>query len=328
MEKRKLSIDEQIQDMQIKGIKFHICSELEAKQYLRHNTYYFKLKVYEKNYSNDNKEHQYRDLDFAYLRELSKLDMHIRKMVLDMCLDIEHVLKTRLVYDCTINPDTDGFDFVNYYLDEDYSRQKKILDRAKGNTASSLLAANYVREDGTLKPIPVWVIVELLSFGDFVNLYTYYHQKFSRYPDYSRYMGSIKYLRNASAHNNCLIGFLKKNQGFSKTLHVMQTLSRARRISDQTRVHKMSIPVVHDFVTLLLVYNDLLSEKQNKNMRSRRMEEIRHFFLDPSGRGRRYANYFDTNATLKEVFQFVCDVLVFIDNEDRNPRSKRLLKTN
>lgn len=328
MEKRKLSIDEQIEDMQEKGIAFDICSIDDAKKYLMHNTYYFKLKVYEKNYSNDNRERKYRNLDFEYLKELSKLDMHIREMVLDMCLDIEHVLKTRLVYDCTINPDTDGFDFVQRFLNEDYSRQKKILDRAKGNTVSSSLAANYVMDDGTLKPIPVWVIVELLSFGDFVNLYTNYHQTYKRYPDYSRYMGSIKYLRNASAHNNCLIGFLKKKHGFKKTFEVMQTLSRAKKISGQTRDHKMSVPVVHDFVTLLLVYNDLLSVKQNRNMRSRKMDVIKTFFLRPDGRGRKHANYFDTNATLREAFQFICDVLVFIENEGKNPRSRKLLKTN
>lgn len=331
MEKMKLSINDQIEDMKAKGISFSLCSETNAKKFLQNNTYYFKLKVYEKNYSNDNKEHRYKNLDFEYLKELSKIDMYLRKIILDMCLDIEHVLKTRIIYDCTTNPDTDGFDIVREYLDRNYLIEKAIKDKASAKSVCSSLAAHYWnKEDGTLKPMPLWVIVELISFGDFVNLYTFYYQTYTkRYPDYSRYLGAIKYLRNASAHSNCLIYSLKKVPDFSKTQQVMLTLSRANKlISEQTRVHKMSVPVLHDFITLLLVYNDLLNTPYNKSMKEKKMQEIRHFFLDEDGRIRTKSKYFSNNATLTEAYYFVCNVLKFIDNEEHNPRRKRLLKTN
>lgn len=51
MRKRKLSIDEQIDYMKNKsGIKFNIVSEQEAKEFLKNNNYYFKIKSYAKNY--------------------------------------------------------------------------------------------------------------------------------------------------------------------------------------------------------------------------------------------------------------------------------------
>ena len=330
MDKVKLSISDQIADLKKKGITFTICNETDARKFLQYNTYYFKLKAYEKNYSNDNKEHIYRDLDFEYLKELSKIDMYLRKMILDMCLDLEHILKTRLIYDCTINPDSDGFDIVTQFLDSYYSTEKSIKDKANGKSACSALAAKYYDlENDCLKPMPLWIIVELISFGEFVNLYTLYYQTFHRYPDYSRYLGAIKYLRNASAHSNCLINSLKKQAGFYKTQPVMLTLSRASKIiNKQTREHKMSVPVIHDFVTLLLVYNDLLSTSHNKKMKERKMKEIRHFFLDSNGRILSKASFFKNNATLSEAYHFICDVLKFIDNEEHNPRGKRLLKTN
>lgn len=329
MAKIKLTIDNQIEDMKSKGISFNLCSEADAKKFLINNTYYFKIKAYEKNYSNDNRDHVYRDLDFEYLKELSKIDMYLRKMILDMCLDIEHILKTRLVSDCTINPATDGFDFVQEFLNDNYTIEKSILDKAKGKSACSQLAAKYV-DNGTLKPIPIWIIVELLSFGDFIKLYTFYYEKYDRFPDYSRYLGSIKYLRNASAHSNCLIHSLKKQPGFSKTKQVMHALSRAsdKLINARTREHKMSVPVIHDFVTLLLVYCDLLDTPHNKKMRERRLEEIRRFFLEEDGRIRSKACYFRNNPVLSEAYLFICNVLKFIDNNDKNRRSPRLLKTN
>ena len=46
----KLTVDEQIMDMQKKGITFDKASIDEAKKFLKENNYYFKLKAYGRNY--------------------------------------------------------------------------------------------------------------------------------------------------------------------------------------------------------------------------------------------------------------------------------------
>ena len=328
-DKVKLTINEQIEDMDSKGILFNLCSKEKAKQFLKNNTYYFKLKVFERNYNNNNKENKYKNLDFEYLKELSKIDMYLRKIIIDMCLDIEHILKTRLINDCTENNKTDGYDFVTEFLDNNYSIQKSIIDKSKRNSICSALAANYYdSEKEALKPIPLWTIVELLSFGEFINLYVFYYQKYHRYPDYSRYLGAIKFLRNASAHSNCIIHSLNKQENFSKTLEIMQTLSKAKNIPQKTRHNKMSIPVIHDFVSLLLVYNDLLNTPYNRDMRSKKMKEVHHFFLDEDGRIKAHSDYFSDNSSLKEAYDFVCQVIKFIENMNNKPGSKHILKTN
>ena len=48
--KKKLTIDEQIEDLKKKGVTFEIMCEEDAKKFLRYNNYYFKLKSYAKNY--------------------------------------------------------------------------------------------------------------------------------------------------------------------------------------------------------------------------------------------------------------------------------------
>ena len=77
--KIKLSIDEQVEDLKEKGVTFNIINEEEAKKFLRYNNYYFKLKSYAGNYTMNPKNDKYVNLDFAYLVELSKIDMYLRK---------------------------------------------------------------------------------------------------------------------------------------------------------------------------------------------------------------------------------------------------------
>ena len=81
-EKRvKLSIEEQINHMKKLGVKFSIEDEEFAKEYLCNNTYYFKLKAYNKLYDKD-KEGKYIGLEFAYLRDLATIDSLFRRSIL------------------------------------------------------------------------------------------------------------------------------------------------------------------------------------------------------------------------------------------------------
>lgn len=94
MRKRKLSIDEQIDYMKNKsGIRFNIINEKEAKEFLTNNNYYFKIKSYAKNYEKYQEGEnagKYINLEFAYLKELSTLDMYFRRIIMKITLDTEH----------------------------------------------------------------------------------------------------------------------------------------------------------------------------------------------------------------------------------------------
>ena len=57
-----------------------------------------------------------------------------------------------------------------------------------------------------------WNLIEVLSFGDLIKLYELYY---SLYPEQANEVASdliwpLKFIRNASAHNNCLLNTLRK----------------------------------------------------------------------------------------------------------------------
>lgn len=88
----KYTVQQQIENFKSKNIQFNIVDEEYATQYLNDNTYYFKLKSFAKAFEYNETKKQYINLDFAYLVELSKLDMYLREYIIKLSLDTEHFL--------------------------------------------------------------------------------------------------------------------------------------------------------------------------------------------------------------------------------------------
>ena len=126
------SSDELILHMQTKGIRFDIVNEKDAKTFLENNNYYMKLASYRENYDKRKSNGQYINLDFAYLQELSTIDMHLRYLILEMCLDIEHALKIRLLKDIENNPEEDGYDIIRRFVTK-YERSCQNIQRHKSS---------------------------------------------------------------------------------------------------------------------------------------------------------------------------------------------------
>lgn len=114
--KPKLTIDEQIEHMKQQGISFKLCSEQEAKDFLENHNYFFKIKSYAKNYEKYNGI--YKNLDFAYLIEFSRLDMHLRRFILNLSLDVEHSLKVSLNAHFCNNSSEDGYQIVKNFFNQ------------------------------------------------------------------------------------------------------------------------------------------------------------------------------------------------------------------
>ena len=169
--KTLLSVDELITHMKSKGIKFSIISENEAKEFLNNNNYYFKLAAYRNLYPKINnprskKFGQYQNLEFAYLKELSIIDMRLRYLMIDMCLDIEHAIKVKLVHSVSNNPQEDGYTIVKAYLnkeDKDFRMLKTIRQHKSGEYCKDLINKYYPF-------FPIWVLVEVISFGDLLHI--------------------------------------------------------------------------------------------------------------------------------------------------------------
>lgn len=313
MLKKKLSISEQIQDMTENGITFKFHDAKNVYNFLRYNNYYFKLKSYGKNYdkylSTENKG-KYINLDFAYLQELSTLDMHLRKTILAMALDIEHALKTQLLYDLSTNPSEDGYTIANKYLEEDYSHLKSLYDKIGKSAASDLIQKRKDSGDN----YALWELVEVMSFGEFIDLYQLYYSTYpSKENDFSSYLWSIKFLRNAAAHNNCLLNSLKApyHVTIHKTKDIQFEISKIKGISSNAREKWMSNPVLHDFVILVFVYVKLIKSSGIKK------KGIEHLLWLFNNRMLEHKEYFDKNNTITESYKFTAKIVNFFCNKYR-----------
>lgn len=328
-EKLKLTVDEQLQDMESKNIQFELYSKEEAKKFLKYNNYYFKLKSYARNYNINPQTQKYYNLDFAYLVELSKLDMYIRKIILELSLDVEHYLKVRLMNDLSDNSKEDGYNIVRLFLQYHRNAEADIQSKADKYTFCSDLAEKHLNEYKEPKELAVWNIVELLSFGNFMELYELYYQTYPSF-NYSDYLKSIKFIRNAAAHNNCILSTLRKPNSlkkFSKTKKLANILGKIPEFRElNSRDAMMRNPVIHDFVTLLFVYNDVMKVSATKNVRNKKMEEICHLFCDEDGRIRKNANYFEKNPYIIEAYSFICNIIKYINKKNKNPKHTNFLQ--
>ena len=106
---------------------------------------------------------EYVGLDFGHLRDLAAIDHILRYTLLPMTLDIEHFAKVKLMREVTDRADEDGYSIVADYLESLSERNRSIrekeMERLKRDRYSGGMARKYDEEK------PVWVLIELLSFG-------------------------------------------------------------------------------------------------------------------------------------------------------------------
>ena len=291
--------DELISHMKIKGIKFNIVKEEDAKIFLQNNNYYMKLASYTENYDKRKSNGEYINLDFAYLQELSTIDMHLRYLILQMCLDIEHALKTRLLKDIEDNPEEDGYDIIRRFITK-YDRSCQNIQKHKSSEYCRELIETYYPY------FPAWLFVELISFGDMVKLYEYYSERYSGRLKDGELLYSIRDLRNATAHSNCLINKLQKGTN-KPSVKIIKFVSNIDGIGASMRTNKLSNKFLYDFISLLYVYNEFINVSIVKEKRFKQIQE----FIN--GRVIKNREYFEKNECIKTAYTFVKKVIDYMN---------------
>lgn len=295
--KQLLSIEELIQHMKNRGITFNEISENDAKQFLQNNNYYMKLAAYRANYDKcdtGKRQGQYKKLDFGYLKEFSTIDMYLRYIVMDMCLDIEHVIKVRLIKNITNNPSEDGYDIVRKFIAQDDNLRilKNIRSHKSGEYCKDLIEKYYPY-------FPVWVFVELISFGDLLYFCSFYEKIYGVQIINNKLMNTVRDVRNAAAHSNCLLN--KMTEKIDSTKQVNNEISSfiigMKNISKTSRVNNLSYKFTNSFVTVLYVYDSLMNEIPKQ----KRYKEIQEFM---NGRVVKNKQFFQSNSKIVGVYNF------------------------
>lgn len=265
--KQLCSTGQLIQHMKNKGISFSIETEEDAANFLTYNNYYMKLASYRSNYkkySSGPKTGQYINLEYAYLRELSTIDMHLRYVLSRMSLDIEHALKVKLLREIEQNPKEDGYTIIQKFLAKD--NNIKILSKIQSHKASDYckgLIEKYYPY------FPAWVFVELISFGDLTHLCSFYHQYYGIEIGNRILLNSVKDVRNATSHSNCLINVLSPGNNIPHGFIITRT-KRIDGISKNSCNKKLKNKFIYDFVCLLFAYDEIVSSSPSKKKTKKR----------------------------------------------------------
>lgn len=300
--KTLLTADELISHLKKKGITFKHTSEESARSFLEEHNYFFKLYAYRANYEkilNGVKKGQYIHLDFSYLQELSTLDCHLRYLIVEMCLTLEHALKVMLIRDIEANPDEDGYSVVAKWNTTDprgKTRIQNIESHAKSSYCKELIRKNHGHD------YPVWVVCEIMSFGDLCKLIQTYNKMYPHRIGFNpKLLTNVKNLRNAAAHSNCLINNLRPDAKVSNTLQgtkIHQEMSQVHSISKRTRITCLSNQVIYDFSALLYLFFIVVKSDPIKQKTYRSLVKLFSY------RMRRNQEYFIDNALICMSYRF------------------------
>lgn len=301
-----------------KGISFKYTSKSQAETYLTDVNNYLRTAAYRKNYQKHTKginTGKYINLDFAYLQELSTIDMHFRFIISKMCLDIEHALKVQILKDIENNPNTDGYDIVTDFL----SQNTYIIGKLEANSASPFtydLIHKYFSIQKTYNPVkkkkenkitqyndcPVWILLEMLTFGDFISFYKFYYssENFSKLS--VSVINLVKSLRNGAAHNNCILADLAHGTSYAPK-EISQAVSLITSINSNQRRKKLSCRPMLEFTALLYAYKSVVSDK----VKYHRIKELKDLFFN---RMLVKKGFFKNNDLIKSNYDFACKIIM------------------
>ncbi len=298
--KPKLSAEQLIDKMKSKGITFNYISETEAENYLKKHNNYFRLASYRKNYDKylcGNNKGKYIRLDFSYLTELSTIDMHLRFIILKMCLDIEHALKVQILNNISFDKKEDGYSIVKDFIFKYPYIKQEICIKRYSTYVGELINKYFTfkttnNSDGTKSTVidsnecPVWAFMEIIGFGDYIRFYDFYYSTHTDIPIPEGPLNLVKSLRNACAHNNCLIHNLRSGQS-SPPKSISTFVAQIEGISKDVRNKKLKSRPILELTSLLYVYSEIVVDTVKKarlaelnELLSNRMLRNKDYFLD------------------------------------------------
>ncbi len=285
--KPMLTAKQQVEHLKSRGVRFELCSEEDAVEYLSDANNYLRAAAYRKLYfrqvDGDNPG-DYVNLDFEDLVELSSIDRHLREALLSATIDVEHFAKMRLLRMCEEHGE-DGYAIVSDYLASISSRQRTRIEgafKARGGEGrthdeySGDLIAHYAGE------YPVWVFLEVTEFGVLVDLWRYCAGRWSEQEmrDKHYVLKSVKALRNACAHNSLIVnGFSSgaEKAGYQASRAVTTSLAEHGMGKTKSRRAKLRNLRVAQIAATLYSVREFCTWESTRTRHAARLAEVRRY---------------------------------------------------
>lgn len=263
-----LAVEQQIEHLKGKGVAFELCSEAEAARYLSEKCNFFKLASYRKLFAKHEggaRDGMYISLDFAQLRLLASIDQQLRRVLLEMTLDIEHFQKVAILREAEKRGE-DGYAIVADYMNSlsESSREYRLRE-LKMSGLSPYSADVYAKYAADL---PVWAFFELTSFGTLVDFVRFCAKRWDdRDLLVAHYdLKGVKSLRNGAAHGSCIVNaFAERGAGRASVTNSVMKAAGASGASKATRAKWMGCPAIQQIATAIVVYSRIVPAGRSRS---------------------------------------------------------------
>lgn len=271
-----MKISDMVPYLKNKNIKFECCREQDAEIYLKENNNYYNITSYKNNfvkYQCGELEGKYIDLDFAYLKNLSIIDYRTRLVLFKMIIDIEHYLKIRILNTIEGISAEDGYKIVNLYLEKDFNDKKspkrvhESIRKKVSNEYYQKIFSKYDLDKNTkIENIPIWEFLEIITFGELINFFDFFTKYYIL--DDNKYifiLREVNKLRNAVAHNSCVLCELDKKDNMHRVDTLVINYLKDCGIGKENRNTKLSNSRIRQITYTLYMFNIIVSSDAVKN---------------------------------------------------------------
>lgn len=198
--------------------------------------------------------------------------------MLPLTLDVEHAARTKLVRIATERGDEDGYALSRDYMASLDHNERRRREGEVGMMGNDLFCGDLVgKYGGSPADMPVWVLMELFSFGSFINLYLFCAERWGdREMVHEHYMlRQAKSVRNARAHSSEILnGIAAVDTKINADAAIMAALAEIG-LSHRVRTAKMKNPRIRQIATLMYLHAGLVTCGSGKRRASANLAELK-----------------------------------------------------
>lgn len=313
-----LSPEELVASLKARGVAFGLCPEAEAAAYLRDSNNYLRCASYRVLFDRRPPAEQggepggYVNLDFGHLCDLSSIDRQLREAFLQVCVDVEHFAKMH-VLDRALGEGEDGYGIVAEYIADINHRERNRLSgslaaRAREGETHDEYTGDLIARH--LDDLPLWVFLEVVEFGSFVDFCRFCAERWGDADMAQEHyvLKSVKALRNACAHNSCIVnGFTPDSRRPMTAPHALVTdsLNAAGMANSKTRRSKLGNLRVMQMASALWALDRFCTSERARERNASRLEALRARFEASRrlyDRTNSIASYFDFLWKLVDIW--------------------------
>ena len=178
-------------------------------------------------------------------------------------------------------------------------KERRILDGEIARNRHNTYCGDMVRKyEGHF---PIWVFLELLSFGKLCSFYRFCAERYGRRDMVENYyrLRMCQILRNAAAHGSCILNDLTGRKSRVRTdEQLSRALAEIPEITKGVRLKKMSNERVQQITTLLFTYRQMAQSGEDHIYQCEKIKS----FVERLNKSR---PYYSDNSLVDSIFEFI-----------------------